>query len=231
MNYIRHCILENDEKGSTVLEYVLILPFILLVLMLIVLLIFISYDKAVLAGASDRGAIHARKMIEDPQYEKFVSNKIGGYTLDIDGSGGYITADNFNQLHPYRYFFMDGSEIERKTKEHVEKIMTSTSLFTSDVGNVDSTSKVTVEVKNYVVYTGVEVICEKKYHFPMNLMGLELGDFAFSARSYSVVNDTDEFIRNVDLATEIFEGVGILGDEGKATQMFDKVRNMFDKFF
>jgi len=218
----------SNETGSAVLENVIVLPIVFIVILIVVLMLMISYDKAVLDSAVQRGALQAKKMIEDPQIKTLIENQSPASSTSLDVGDLSMLGDKstYNDIKPYRYFFMNEDSIEKITVERVDAFVDHMDFF-----SMSKTSKTTAEVDNAIVYIGIEVKSEKKYDLPFDDLGFPVNDLKISSRAYAVANDPDEFIRNIDLAYEILEDVGIAGDDGEINKMFTKVKSMLGKFF
>lgn len=230
--------LNKQEDGSAVLENIIVLPIVFLVIYIIIAMVFVTFDRAVLDTATQRGAIQARKMIEDPYYIEIVNNSVGSSSSD---SSGYETITKVSDVgdvdiisirtpdegvQPYRYFFMKKSYIEEvaetKVKDYIDKLKLQ--IVKSDI-------EVEANVNNFIFYTSVEVISTRTYDLPFDALGFGLKDPVITSRSYTVVTDPDEFIRNVDLANEVLYDLGVTGKDGMLDQMFGKVKGMLERFF
>jgi len=230
--------INKREDGSAVLENILVLPIVFLVIFIILTMLLVTFDRAVLDAATQRGTVQARKMIEDPYYIGIVKNSIESSSSELKGSealGDVTEVGDINSIsitmpedgvQPYRYFFMDSDYIEGVAKEKVLD-------YINKLNFPISNSKVEVfpDVSNMIFYTGIEIVSTRTYDLPFNDLGFDLGDLVVESRSYTIVTDPDEFVRNVDLANEVLYDLGVTGSDGKLEQMFDKVKDMLDRFF
>lgn len=212
----------SNEKGSTIIEYVLILPVILFIVTLLVVMMFITFEKAVLDSATARGALYAKKIVVDPQYAHFTANTNDDFNfVGVNNISGFVTSSNFNDISPYRYLDYAKSKAEAATRVRVEKLIGDMSFLTQIE---DDNLKITPKINLF----GIEVIAVRTFKLPIDFMGFEFGDVELVSRNVYTINDPDEFIRLMDMAREVSENTGF---DKKIAEMFKKVNDLKEKFF
>ena len=97
-------------------------------------------------------------------------------------------------------------------------------------GAIHPKGNLTVEygVVNYVIYKEIIVTATKTVELPIDLSFVGLSnEIPITVTSAAVVQNGDEFIRNMDLATDFVE---YIADKYNLNQVFDSVGKLFNKF-
>lgn len=198
-----------NESGSSIVEYVIIFPFVIVVVYMLLFSCLVIHDRSTLDGAVSRGAIYAAHCISDPNYSDIVHNSQGSGEigeLDLDYN---LTSFSFSQIgkNIHVYGLLKGNadrEIEQDVKDTVLKIVEKTRIPWKDI-DIDS---VNVSVTNKLYYKEVTVSAGATYPLPklFGAFGLPT-DFSYEVSATSLINDPDEFIRNADLVVDLIASV------------------------
>jgi hypothetical protein len=176
----------RDEKGSSIVEAAIIFPLIFLVIMAVIYISIIFYQRTYIRAAADLGAKRAASVF-DNQRKDFAT---GAVKITDLGAGG---------LYQGIYDFNEDEKI-RKAEETIKSWTSGLSIIKS----VEETVK--VEPVNYIIYKKIRVDIEEKYHIPfgkfLSIFGMS-EYFTIKASSEETVNSQAEFIRNVDFLIEV----------------------------
>ncbi len=146
--------------------------------------------------------------------------------MEYDGSGLEAVGSNYGTvryLNPYRFFFMNFKESDYK------------SFFRSICGHMffDSGENVAVSARrhNYIFYKTIEATATQTVKPPINLTwvgGPE--EMTIEVTGEIVINDGDDFIRNVDFAIDMLAdtkmGKFIQGIGGKVREIYGKFKEV-----
>ena len=194
----------KKENANSLVENVIILPFIFLTIYFMIMTAFILHDRATLDAAAKRGTIYAARCISDPNYEKILIGA-GHQAGELDTSITDIPKESFknvgNNIHPYRYLKLDSSEIKNTTTAEVSNIIQKTKIPWREI----QTEDIVVDIDNKVIYQKVTVDITARYPLPQifGIFGFPT-EFEYTVSATTAVNDPDEFIRNVDLVIDTF---------------------------
>lgn len=228
----------DNCRGSEIIEYIIVLPFIMIILITFVMVALVMHDRATIDGAAQRGSIYAAKCVSDPNYDTILRG-IGSARGNVDLAQSAST-DNASfsgigrHMHPYRYSnsSMKGT-IETNTAEEVRAIIEKTRIPWRNIDIYD----VKTNVDNHLLYSEVTVTVSVTYPLPPILESIGLSDsIDYSVTSSTLVNDPDEFIRNADLAVDVIVQVdemtgGHLSNAiSKAQEMFGNLKDKLAKW-
>lgn len=214
----------KGEKGSVIVESCIVFPVMFIVLAFIIFFGNVYYQMAQVDDCVQRAAIKGAQCIINPQQYDTVEK--GMIPLSI------------NDVAPYRYIFgeIPGAsidEIERKIGQDLQnEIEQKTSTYFIDMNpTLFGNNKKIAEFNNYVFYSDFRTQVEYEVRIPVSFSFMETPNlFRMKSRAVVPVNDTPEFIRNVDLVVDVFWNL----KENKAiksiTDQFTKVKNFIDTF-
>ena len=195
----------KDEKGAaTLIEYTIVLPIVLAIVMLLLFVGFTMHQKAVMEAATERAAIYISRTITDPSYQNIVSTDGSSDSNDI--SSATITQESIVNA-PYRYLFAGSGQIT-DSELSVADLIKKNQIF------IDTDPDVSVR-KDAGIFTKVTVTATQEFAIPNILPGLDLPPFmTIETESVVYVNEPAEFIRNadfvIDAVTDIAEKTGIV---------------------
>lgn len=208
----------NNEDGAvSIMEATFVFPIMFIVLIFLIYMGNAFYIKTQIDGIVVDKAIKGASYCADPMLEI------------IEETGAIPSLSNLD-IKPYRYLFggMDDIEVSigREVKESIEG--TYVSFFRNMKPQILSDSGNIAKFNNYLAYSTFSVDAQCKIDFPVKMLG---SDEAFSitlnVRSEVAVNDTTEFIRNVDMAIDYFEDNPVVE---KIRGIFEKVNEFMQSF-
>lgn len=217
------------QRGSTILEYTIVFPVVLLAVMLVVFSGYLLHQKATMDAAVQRGALKAARLFADPRYDDIAVESGPNMTdkIDVASVDSLMATKAFDDLQPYRYVFMN-KDAFASIQTDVEKYIGKTQLFGKGNLTVDD-----VVLENHVFYQKVIVSASQDFMLPQLVNWLNLPPIlTIHSSAVTIINDPDEFIRNADLVVDIIAEIGSrTGLTDKITTMFKKVSDAIGKFF
>lgn len=216
----------KDTGGAIIVEATIVFPIMFFVLFFIIFIGNLYFEQAKIDSIVMENAVNGAKYVSNPSL------------FDLDHGFAVVTNPSNVKPEPYRYIFGssgDGSIskiVDRVSKSTKEEVMDGSLIFF----NNNNVNILGTENKNgkYAYYDGnplhstfiVQVNYELK--FPIRfLMESQPTIIRLSSRAEVSVNDSPEFIRNVDMVVDLLEGTG-LGEKIKG--IFDKINGVIKKF-
>ncbi len=181
------------------IEMTIIFPAIFFSLLLIMFMGIVLYQEVSLQGlavrASERGAV-------------IYSSRVSDMTT------GVKTLEDFSIRDPYRnVLFLDGGakrEYIGVVNAYVDSRINQGSVLNEGEGNTENYT----EVEDYLIAKRVRVRIDRTYDTPVDsiaaMFGME-GPFSVHTGATSAVLDTPEFVRNVDIVTDILSQTEVFG--------------------
>ncbi len=204
----------KDQRGVLVVESAIVFPVMFFVLFFIIFTGNMFYEQAKVDAVVMRYATKGAQCVADP----FLYNMSATHAVPNDSEA--------LRLEPYRYILggvTDGTieDVVDLIEKAVETEINKPSLifFSNSKANV---TDVNAEFNNWILYSTFIVEVDYRINFPIGFMGEPFSVLEFSSRAESPINDTDEFIRNVDMAVDILEDTKI-GET--VTGIFDKMKS------
>lgn len=215
-----------DTKGVLIVEAAIVFPVMFFILLFIIFIGNLFYEQARVDDIVMRYAIMGAQCAADPFLDDMY--KSNGTSVPHDPKS--VT------LEPYRYVmnFSESSsisEIETMLSKKVqEEINTGSLVFFDGVGTkyLSSENKKICEFQNHILYSTFVVQVNYEVQIPISYMDMSQPTIMrLKSRAEVPVSDTDEFIRNVDMAMDLLE-------ETKAGQtiagIFEKVTGFISNF-
>ncbi len=201
----------KDESGAVaIVEATIVFPVMFFVLFFILLLGNVYYQQARVDNIVAKYAVKGANRVVNP------------LQVQLDKKGGKLPTDPESvDVQPYRYIFGTMNDVEDQIAKEVYEEITKKGLIIW-AGNRPEIRKDQVHVKynNYVLFSNFEVEASYQIKFPIKFIGSDDPIiFKASARSQVAINDVPEFVRNVDMTVDMFEG----------TEADKKIKNAFDK--
>lgn len=191
--------LGRKEEGYMTIEMTIIFPAIFFALLLILFMGIVLYQEVNLQSlavqASERGAV-------------IYSSRVS------DMARGVKTLEDFSIRDPYRNVpFMDGGakrEYIAVVNAYVESRINQGNVLKEKSRNIGNYT----EIEDYLIAKRVNVQINRTYRTPVDgiaaMFGME-GPFSVHTGASSAVLDTPEFVRNVDIVTDILSQTEIFG--------------------
>ena len=197
----------QKNEGTVLLEYIIVLPIILIILITFIMMCFVMHDRATLDGAAQRGSIYAAKCLSDPNYASILEksgSKAG--TLDISPNvSKYSFSGIGKNIKPYRYLTgSNRTDVPALTEKEIKSIVEATRIPWRDIDIYD----IHVSMSNKLYYQEVTVTLEVSYPLPaiLEIIGVSKS-IDYTVTSTNMVNDPDEFIRNADLVVDVIVSI------------------------
>lgn len=191
----------ENENGSYSIETAIIMTVVFTVIMFLIFMSYVMYEQvrinAIAQDAAERGAvIYAMK------------NK--------EMITGRINSDVFNDQNPYWRVFDVGSNVAtngRNGNERINKIWNYVNLKLNAYkldNNAYPGDAVEVSVKNYFLYKRVCVKIKVNYKVPFGgILGAFIQNpYPIEAYAEATVSEPSEFIRTVDIGSDLINGFG-----------------------
>lgn len=214
----------KSNNGMLVVESAIVFPVMFFVLFFIIFIGNLYYEQARIDDIVMRYAIEGAQCVADP------------FLYDMKNEGVAPSDVKDLTLEPYRYIlgsFTSGSisEVEDKLSNEVKDEIGKSSLIffqNSNANYVGTDNKKIAYFKNYVLYSTFVVQVNYEVKFPIRFLDDDRLSIAkMSARAEVPVSDTDEFIRNVDMAVDLLA-------ETKAGEtikgIFEKIGSFINSF-
>ena len=215
--------LKNDQ-GALIVESAIVFPVMFFVLFFIIFIGNLYYEQARIDDIVMRYAITGSQCVADP------------FLYDMEATNAVPSDVKELRLEPYRYIlgsFTDGSisAVEDKISDDVKAEVNKSSLIffhNSKANYVGTDNKKIAYFNNHLLYSSFVVQVNYEVKFPIRFLDDDRLTIAkMSARAEVPVNDTDEFIRNVDMAVDLLEDTGA----GQAIKsIFEKVNDFINSF-
>lgn len=206
----------KSEQGTAMIEATLMLPFCMIMIVGVLYVALYLCQKANIQSNLETALLYYKAAESDTYVESKTQMEYNGSGLETVGSN-YGTV---RYLNPYRFFFMKFKESDYK------------SFFKSICGHMffdmGENVKITAKRHNYVFYKTIEATASQTVKPPINLSmvgGPE--EMTIEVTGEIVINDGDDFIRNVDFAIDMLADT----EMGKFVQgIGQKAKGIYDKF-
>ena len=213
-----------DNKGVLIVESAIVFPVMFFVLFFIIFIGNMYYEQARVDDIVMRNAIKGSQCVADP------------FLYDMTATSAVPTDVDTLSLEPYRYILGSISEgsisaVETKISNAVvEEINAGKLVFfgNSKARYIGTENDKVATFKNYIVYSSFVVQVNYEIKFPISFLGYDdLTLIKLSSRAEIPINDTDEFIRNVDMAVDLLADTG----GGKfVASIFEKIGSFINSF-
>lgn len=193
----------SRSRGSATVEASIIVPFIVLSIAASIYIGIVLYQQAQLRSAADMAAEAGAAVWADAKADTGTARR---QMSDI-GSGGLY----------WRLADTERDEKLGKITRFAERALEKGRLLKAE------SSKVSVDIKDYIVYKKLEVAVENTYKLPLGsflrIFGAS-GRFSINVKSEAVIDDPVELIRNVDFAVDM---------EKELENRFPELKNLREK--
>lgn len=226
--------IKSENAAAEMVEAAIIYPIVFLFLFLMIYIgLFIMQTMTVGAYAEKIAMLAAREVAHPGYVDMFSSGgekAFGSGSAEADAIYGVPIIEletNANNIdpRPYRYWYAPLSDDDKAVYKNILlKMVKNNSILCA--GNV--TAK--VDCKNYIVtqYIEVEVKQELTSFAVLDFFGIDNPSVKASARA--TVSDTDEFVRNINFASDAIEAIaekcGV--DISKLKNKIKDIREKFD---
>lgn len=191
------------DRGSMTVEASIIVPLVILSIVALIYMGIVLYQQAQLRSAADMAAEAGAMVWSDAKAD----TGTGRVEMPDIGSGSLY----------WRLVDADREEKLKRITIYAENALRKGRLLNA------ATTKVSADIKDYVVYKKLEVAVENTYELPLGsllrLFGAS-GRFSIKVKSESVIDEPVELIRNVDFAIDL---------EKELEDRFPELKNLREK--
>lgn len=190
-------IASSEDGAATIIEYTIVLPIVMAIIMFLMFTGYLIYDKATMEAATERTALYVSKVVADPNYPNITTRSSSSNEVDeIAITSGSI------KTHPYRYLF--GKSVDTDVAAGTARAM----IIENQLMRNDSVN-VTVNVSGSV-FRKVTVRATEEFRMPNFLSTLNMPPLiTLKTECTMYVNEPAELIRNADFAIDILRKLGV----------------------
>ena len=197
----------KSQKGAIVVEAAFVMPIVIIVIFILVYMALIQIQQGVMYMQAQKMAQKICNISTFPGYEKFYEE-----AYNADYTAGYVSLPkayepSFNILDliykkhdPYRY--LGGVYLNKYNsyEEEIKKIVQKSVYFNGGIASAD------IDANFNNLSTAVTVLINYNVNLPkfVRFLGLE-SSVLVTTKAVAYANDTAEFIRNTDLAFDLFD--------------------------
>ena len=193
----------SRNRGSITVEASIIVPFIILSIAALIYIGLVLYQRAQIRSAADMAAEAGATVWSDAEAD----TGTGRVEMSDIGSGSLY----------WRLADTGRDEKLNRITRYAERTLEKGRLLHA------ASSKVSVDIRDYVIYKKLEVSVENTYELPLGslvrIFGAS-GRFSIKVESESVIDDPVELIRNVDFAIDL---------EKELEDRFPELKNLREK--
>ena len=222
--------LKEERASATIVEYTIILPICLTVLLFLMIVAFYMNQRALLDAAVERGVLDAQKIFSDPYALEVMVFSEGGHDAPGYAMKGTISWDNI-ESDPYRFLNnkYNYNTIIDHVKNKIEKTIRDCSLIDDDAWFKD----LRIECSKVEGFFSKSITVTVRQKFDMPFMPLimrenDVFDVEMMSSASMPIVCPAEFVRNIDFVTDTIERVTNVDITEKITGFFDKIRNFFE---
>lgn len=217
---MNHTFIEKikNSRGAVIVEATFVFPIMFFIVLLMIFLGNAYYQRSQIEAVVTEAAFEGAARCTDPFHTYVEKND----SIPSFGSVKY---------QPYRYIFGGMTAVESEIKAEMEQKLKgkTESVFK---GMRPQFKKCEADYSSYVVYSTFSTQVDYEIVFPIKMIFSDyIPIFKFKARAEVPVNDTPDFVRNVDMVVDYVKQSGI-GDKVANTiaDKFTKIKNFFSEF-
>ena len=230
MNRLR-AFLRKERGAATIMEYAIVLPICLLIILFIFTVGFFLNQQALLDSAAERGVLLVQRMYTDAN---------AGEVLDMNSGTGFYEAgyqkragnQNTYDYDPYRFWGSNykNDEISELVETRVEEIVKQgqsdyIALFLSE-------PKASYQNNGGLIAKSVEVTVKQDFRLFPGLTKLLWGPekTTITGRATMHVISQTEFVRNVDFISDVLHRFPVVDQTlNRISSALDKITSLFTK--
>ena len=212
---------QERQRGSVLLEACIVFPVMFIIIMIIIYVGNLYFQKAQIDDCVERAAIKGAACVVNPQL------------YDIWGKADKMPE---GECEPYRYLFgkltadTSLSKLEANISDELIRDIDDNviSFFINMEPELESRvgGKV-AEYKNYLIYGVFKTRIKYSIKVPIDWLISGHNKLSFSSHAEVAVTDVPEFVRNIDMIMDMFAGTEL----GKSIgSVFEKVNTFVEKF-
>lgn len=209
----------KNQKGDVVVEAAVIFPAAILMVIILLYLSIILFQKANLQAGLETALTYYKSTVTDMYVsaQKAAVYEAKDGTTSADGN----TYNATTPINPYDELFGNLHKLNETDF---------TAFFNSVAGNMlfPGEVEITFNYKNYVIYKELEASAVQTIELPIDFSFIGLDNkYTITANAKNAVSDHDDMIRNTDYAVALLKK-NELGEA--AFNIADKVRELYEKF-
>lgn len=221
----------KNEKGNTIVEATMILPFCFVMIMLLYLVSVYLCQKANLQANLHTALIYFKNPITDNNVGVIdaSSKDVMSFSGDVNlGDGStYDDREDKRYMFPYRNLWVNSDE------DNFKKFFRQLSgyMFFDDGNNIEIECK----VNNYIVYKTLSAKASQTFSQPLSLRLIKgsgeseaFNNWDIVVEETVVITNSDDIIRDVDFVIDIVKGTKF-GE--KINEYISKGKDIYDKFY
>lgn len=202
----------HNDRGDAVVEAAILLPIMMMIYLALVLLAMYLPTRALLQRATQYAAT-ALATEQSDTWLRFDDKEMKYYWVSGKDGLDNVYVSLFNSISPKK----DGGEAESIISYIADESIQATP------GELE----VEYTVTNYVVYKEISLTATKTIPIPIDLSFIRFPtEIPVTVTSTAVVQNGDEFVRNMDIAADVAEW---LDGKYNISEMFSKVGEVFSK--
>ncbi|MDR1640539.1 MAG: hypothetical protein LBT59_12640 [Clostridiales bacterium] len=188
----------RDENGDAVIEASILFPIMVLIFFTLVLLSIYLPSRAILQHATQYAATAiATERSDTWLYYNESSMSYGWHTNKSDLDNVYVST--FKSILPSS----NGDKAETITTNSESRVML---MPAGEGGSYDGNLEVSFGVTNFVLYKEIIITATRTIPMPLNLDLIQVPNtLPITVTSTAIVQNGDEFIRNMDIAVDFFK--------------------------
>lgn len=224
----------NSQKGAIAAEAAFVLPIVIIVIFILIYMALIQIQQGVMYMYAQGMAQKICNISAFPGYEKlyqevYDEDYIVGYIgfPDTYKPSTQIADEIYKQHDPYRYLGGVYLSKHNSYKDELKNVVEKSMYFNGGIVSAD----IDTAFKN--LSTAVIVNVNYSFQLPkfISIVGLN-PDIMIKAKAVSYANDTAEFIRNTDLAFDLFDYfLKKYHLEEKINTFYKKIKDISEKLF
>lgn len=227
-------LISEERAAASIVEYTIVLPICLFVLVFIFMVGYYLNQQAVLEAAVDRGVLAAQKIYNDPNADKLLDmgDKKKSTLIGFKRKANVYTDGTF-EYDPYRY--LNNNYKSDQIKSVVLARVNNAILDTQLVNINERVQNLKIECSDVSGIINKELTVTAKQEFIMPLLPtlfdkLNNGNiFTIQASSKVVIMNPTEFIRNTDFVVDTIERYVGTDITEKMSEIFGKITSFFQK--
>ena len=214
--------LQSEKGAAQMVENIIVLPVVFAVIIFIIYLGQMQYQKALIASVAERALIWLEQAESDYQYEDLAVLDLSNSASDISTPDTSIFTENVNR-QPYRYVVgMFTKKDYSATEEYIKNYIESKEIFPM--------GEVSVEINpDGHLYKKVKITIEQDLIALEIIPGLELPTvYHYKYVTEGSVVQPAEMIRNTDFVYELAKPY-LSKATSELSNVVDKLKTVFDK--
>ncbi|MGN0480841.1 MAG: TadE/TadG family type IV pilus assembly protein [Lachnospiraceae bacterium] len=191
-----HKRMKNENGVVVIVEAAFVFPIMFVILFVLIYMGNIYYIRSSIDAIAQQYAIKGASYCVDPNLASIQAGKVPN-------------VENI-KTEPYRYFIGGMSDEERTIENEVIEAVKNSGVSIFKSMNPQITNTNIAKFNNFIVYSTFSVQIDYTFRFPIKLPGADDWEILkYRSRAEVPVDDSAEFIRNVDMVIDMFHNTKI----------------------